>query len=59
MCKQMQEINRMKRVCIESVGNRNTDVDTMYAQLHLDCKRAEVNHFNHCQICQREQAHGN
>lgn len=56
MCKQMQEINRMKRVCIASVGNRNTDVDTMYAQLHLVCGRIEVNHFNHCQICQREQA---
>lgn len=56
MCRQMQEINRMKRVCMESVGNRNTDVDALYTKLHLLCKDAQAHHFNHCQICQREQA---
>lgn len=56
MCRQGQEIERVKQMCIGSIGAMNTDVDVLYAQLHLDCAKAMEHHKKHCQICMRVQA---
>ena len=45
------EIKRIGKMCFDSIGERNTEVDLLYAQLHLDCRRAWAKHQVTCRVC--------